>query len=146
MTTVWIMSNQNFWREKNDCIQIRGFLPCAFKTIILLKMLLLCYLFQSWWAKILLVNIWLCLNRKKSFLHVQNHSNIFWVNCQKREVKKHHLEVKTCLSTNFYLDTFEDFLRGKAELKFDSNIVITIPNCCRFLRYHCEYYKWFILV
>jgi len=49
--------------------------------------LLLCNLFQSWWAKILLVNIGYCLNIKKSFLHVQNHNHIFWTNCQEQEVE-----------------------------------------------------------
>ena len=64
-----------FWRRKKLRSPNTRFVPSAFKTKIIIKMLLLCNLYQSWWVTIQLVHIGHCLNRKKSSLHVQNHNH-----------------------------------------------------------------------
>jgi len=65
-----------FWRDKILMSPNMRFCPMCNMSIISIKMLLLCHLFQSWWAKILLVHIGYCLSKIIVF---------FWMNCQKRE-------------------------------------------------------------
>jgi len=70
----WIVIVGNFWGQLSDSCQIETLPKCMYEVLShvlkqLIKMLLLCNCFQSWWAG------------KKIFLDVQNHSHIFWINC-----------------------------------------------------------------